>query len=96
MSASETPERQGQRPGREHARTLHGRAAAPSLHVRACKAGGELILRAYQVAWAGRAILASRIIKHYIVYRRIARAAASLDENMHARYTGVPGHLAYM
>ena len=32
----------------------------------ACKAGGELNLGTYQVAWAGRPILASRIQKHYI------------------------------
>ena len=44
-----------------------GVPGAPSLHVGACKAGGELTLGTYQVAWAGRLILASRIKKHYIV-----------------------------
>ena len=45
----------------------HRCAGAPSLHVRAFKAGSELTLRTYQVAWGGRATLASRIQKHYIV-----------------------------
>ena len=52
-----------------HAR-LHRRAAPPTLHVRACKAGGELTLRACQVALGGGAALASAIEKHYIVYAR--------------------------
>ena len=50
---------EGQRPGQENAHTFHGRTGAPSLHVRACKAGGELTLGTYQVAWVGRTILAS-------------------------------------
>ena len=37
--------------GYENARSLHECAGAPSLYVRAFEAGGELTLRAYQVAW---------------------------------------------
>ena len=44
-------------------RLLHGCAAPPTLHVRACKAGGWLTLRACQVALGGGATLASRIQK---------------------------------
>ena len=45
-----------------------GMPGAPSLHVRACKAGGELTLDACQVAWGGRPILTP--------HRRTARTAA--------------------
>ena len=39
--------------------------------------------------------MASRIEKHYIVYAR-CRSTSVLDEEMHARYTGVPRHLPRM
>merc|ERR1711965_387219 len=75
-----------------NAHSLLRRAAPPTLHVRACKAGGWLTLRACQVAWGGGATLASRIEKRYIVYMRCPSTSV-LDEEMHARYSGVPRHL---
>ena len=39
--------------------------------------------------------MASRIDKHYIVYVRCPSTSV-LDEEMHARYTGVPRHLPRM
>ena len=65
-SVGALPERK--RPEYENARSFHGCAGAPSLHVRACKAGGKLTLRTYQVAWGGGATLASRIQKQYILH----------------------------
>ena len=35
--------------------------------------------------------MASRIQKHYVVYRCVARAEVSWMRNMHARYTGRAG-----
>ena len=60
-----------------------------TLLVRACKAGGELTIRACQVVWGGGATLASRIEKHYIGYVR-RPSTSVLDEEVHTRCTGVP------
>ena len=45
--------------------------------------------------WGGGATLASAIKKRYIVYGRCPNTSV-LDEEMHARYTGVPRHLPRM